>query len=126
MKATIVEAMGHIGRHHSPKKNDQLLIAPADLPRITVQIIDSVASAVSDDRIVVPCFGGKRGHPIRIPWGVANGIHDLSADQGIDALVAAAGSPCRIEFDPELRPRDIDTPEDYQREHRKSREVRQS
>lgn len=117
MKATIIEGLQHIARHHLPSNQDKVLVAPADLPRITSEVIDRVAEVSGVDQIVVPYFGDKPGHPIRIPWGMTDKIHRLSTEQGLDSLLAA--SPLhRVEFEAEMRPRDIDTPEDYQREIR--------
>lgn len=115
MKTTVARGLKQMAQQYSPSDQDQVLIAPADLPRITSDLINRVATAEDYDKIVVPYFGGKRGHPIRIPWFLTGEVAALAADQGLDWLIQA--NPVhRIELKPESRPRDIDTPEDYERE----------
>jgi len=114
MKETVVEGLKYIAGCGVASDQDQLLIAPADVPRLTSDVIDRVA-AVPGNHIVVPYFGGRSGHPVRIPWLLHSKIRSLSAEQGLDSLIRAS-QKIRIDIPETLRPRDIDTPDDYRRE----------
>ena len=115
MKGSILAGLEQIANQCSPLYTDQILIAPADLPRISTELIDQVARSKSSDKIVVPYFCEKRGHPIRIPWKLTQLIRTLGQSEGLNTLIES-NPISRVKISPDLRPRDIDTPEDYHRE----------
>ena len=114
MKQTIQAGLKHIETLWSPLETERCLIAPADLPKLTFQLIDAVAGAI-ESKIVVPMYGDKIGHPTGFPWPKTSEIFELNPDEGLDALIKRSPTK-KIDFDLALRPRDIDTPEDYSRE----------
>lgn len=119
MKSTIQQGLLCLQERWQPQAEDWCLIAPADLPRISSQLIDRVIAESHGDKIVVPVYGEKIGHPVAFPWPMTNAIFELAADEGINAMFERCPVK-KIKFDSELRVRDIDTPEDYDRERRNS------
>ena len=112
MKETIIHGMKHLEAAYSLTDEDVVMLAPADLPRISKELIDEIANATCTERIVIPSFGGKQGHPIRISWQLKEQVYSLQPNQGINRLLDS-NAIGRIEFPETLRPRDIDTPSDY-------------
>lgn len=116
MKETVQHGLRYLERKFSPDDLDCCLIAPADLPRLTVEVVNAIIeSAKSTSKIVAPWYGDKKGHPICFPWTAAAKIFQLASDQGLNALVTEDATN-RVDMPLGLRPRDIDTPEDYRRE----------
>jgi molybdenum cofactor cytidylyltransferase len=106
---------------------DAVLIAPADSPGITPDLVGRVIGLrkAASDSIVIPSSEGRRGHPILIPWETAARIRDLPPDVGINVLVAgetAAGRVIEIELSEGSALADLDTPEDWERWQARSRE----
>jgi molybdenum cofactor cytidylyltransferase len=128
MKASIQVALRHLDVLDSPQQSDALLIAPADMPRLSPAIIDRLiahhqgaANRAAGPRsaILAPSLGGKQGHPVLFPWRFAAEIHSLGADEGLDAIVRRQPPqlvPCDDLIASGERPfADIDTPVDYDR-----------
>ncbi len=90
MRASICFGLGEIRRLFSPTAADAWLMAPADIPRVSSQVIDRLISAHLPDQpaALVPTVGGKRGHPVLFPWPWTERIKHLAEDQGLNALVA--------------------------------------
>lgn len=116
MKQSVRHALRHVEAAYSPADDDALLLAPADLPGLTPSIVDRAIREYETTRpeAVVPAFGGKRGHPLVLPWVRAQEIHSLSPDEGVNALTARI--PVR-ELDWQLAQvvDDVDTQSDYAR-----------
>lgn len=116
MKETIQQGITFIQHHWKPTDEDFCLIAPADLPRVSSPLLNLVIEAALRERqVVVPYFGEKSGHPVAFPWPVTEEIFKLRPDQGINALLTE-DAVYRLKLDAVERIRDIDTPEDYDRE----------
>lgn len=98
----------------SPAETDRCLIAPADLPTLKCELIDDLIHRSHPSRITVPMFGDKQGHPIVLPWSATEQIKRLRDDEGLNKLVELA-DPLLVEFPPAMRPKDIDTPDAYER-----------
>ena len=104
----------------SPGSDDFCLIAPADLPKVSSELLNKVVeAAMQQQQIVVPYFGAKSGHPVAFPWSKTDGIFRLDREQGINALLNDS-DVFRLELDASDRVRDIDTPEEYERERKES------
>jgi molybdenum cofactor cytidylyltransferase len=65
------------------------LILPADLPLIQPQTLRKVAEALSTHSIVVPCYRGKKGHPVGFQESHKDSLIQLSGDEGARAVVSA-------------------------------------
>lgn len=89
MKASIQFGLRHIEGRYSPPSSVAVLVAPADMPRLSAGIIDLLLQRRREhpEQILVPTLGNRRGHPILIPWPLASGIHSLAADEGLNSLV---------------------------------------
>jgi molybdenum cofactor cytidylyltransferase len=116
MRASVRHGLAYVAQTWRPAPADVWLVAPADLPGLTVETIDRVLAAHDPSRpeIIVP-RGERRGHPVLFPWGLADEVARLPEDCGINELLrrhavrevrceAAAGAGD-----------DLDTPEDYER-----------
>ena len=117
MKSSVAIGLEHARRLFHPQPSDRWLLAPADMPTLQTASIDSVlffSRGVDAATIVAPSFGGRRGHPISLPWALADEVHQLSADEGINRLVARHRVVELPLEDPGIR-EDLDTPADYQR-----------
>jgi molybdenum cofactor cytidylyltransferase len=117
MKASVALGLERIAERWSPDPQDAWLVAPSDMPLLTRQAIDAVIAArpLGDDpRIVIPCYRGRHGHPVAIPWRLAPELAKLGAAEGLNALVARFPT---LEFELPLEGIlvDIDTPDDYRR-----------
>lgn len=66
------------------------LILPADLPLIQPKTLQTLAQAQPPERIAVPVFEGRRGHPVRFPAAFGAALMQLSGPQGAAALLREA------------------------------------
>ncbi|MCC7335065.1 MAG: nucleotidyltransferase family protein [Pirellulaceae bacterium] len=119
MKASIQHGIEYLTRTANPRASDGCFIAPADLPRLSAAVIDRLIdarAALSDSMcpVVLPYFGGQRGHPGLLPWSLLMQVPKLSDRQGVNALVDQH-SQFNVLFDFGEYIGDIDTMEDYQR-----------
>lgn len=65
------------------------LILPGDLPLIQASTLRRIAQAPVSLDVVVPVFGGQRGHPVRFLARCGPELMELSGHQGAAAVVAA-------------------------------------
>jgi len=117
MKSSARLALAHIEEHHAPQSEDCWLLAPADMPDLSPQIIRRLLNQYNQREILVPTLANRRGHPVLFPWKFAADVRQLGADEGVNAIVARRGSleiACddiqQGSSDPFA---DIDTPDDY-------------
>ena len=116
MKASVQAGLAYISDQHSPSANDVWLVAPADLPQLSCEVINQALAAYRPEspQPVVPIQRGRRGHPALFPWSFVERVNALTESQGINALRTdseISEVECRG-----ATPRDIDTTEDYRRE----------
>ena len=69
--------------------------------------------AAVEQKIIVPHFDGKRGHPISIPWCLTKQTQHIPEDRGLDELLERVGY-LEHRFTRRLKPEDMDTTEAYQ------------
>lgn len=106
------------GLSAAPRSWDAALLLLGDQPLVTSAIVRAVVSAHRQgaDRIILPVYGGRRGHPMVLPrvfWPEALTRHD---DAGLRGLLRAHGDRvCEIAVDSADILTDMDTPEDYRR-----------
>ena len=117
MKESIQYGLRHLMQNAALDDDDVWLIAPADLPTLTSELIDSVCDSESPDTIVVPRFGDsaeqlRAGHPVAFPGSFAESVFGLRDCEGLNSLVER-GPVSFVNHASSLRPRDIDTPEEY-------------
>jgi len=89
MKASVLLALDHIAATYVPAARDAWLLAPADMPRLSPQVIDAVLRAYNprDPAAVAPAFDGRRGHPLLLPWSRAASVEQLGRHEGVNALL---------------------------------------
>ncbi|MFN0020655.1 MAG: NTP transferase domain-containing protein [Pirellulaceae bacterium] len=120
MKDSVQYALMHIRENYAPTPDDSWLMAPADMPCLSTQVINSLLWHDDPNRrsILVPTIGGRRGHPILFPWTLAAEVCQLSDREGLNVLTQR--HPCREiscdEFEPTITAfEDVDTPEDLRK-----------
>jgi molybdenum cofactor cytidylyltransferase len=125
MRDSIELALAELERSAEPPT--AVLLTPADSPRIAAPLVARVLAAWRGRprAIVIPTSGGRRGHPIVVPWMFARTIPDLPPDVGVNALVARhAADVFEIEVGDDAVVADLDTPEDLRRLNLQERSVR--
>jgi molybdenum cofactor cytidylyltransferase len=118
MKQSVSLGLARLTERFQPSADDAWLLAPADLPGITPEVIRVVMDCYDEKpgRIVTPVCRGKRAHPIALPWSTTLRLDMLGADQGINAIVKA-GPVSELNIDLADLLDDLDTPGDYARLH---------
>lgn len=92
------------------------VVALGDMPSLRPATITAVAQTVArTGAIVVPMYGGERGHPVGFPAGVREELLLLKGDEGARALLRRQQAGIiKIEIDDPGTLRDVDTPADLQ------------
>jgi molybdenum cofactor cytidylyltransferase len=99
---------------------DAVLLALVDQPQISASIVKAVIDSFRGGKagIVIPVFGGKRGHPIVLDlprYRVE--IEGLTGEEGLKPVVRGhIEDTLELLIEDERILRDLDTPEDYERE----------
>lgn len=118
MRESVWAALQWIEAQFHPADDDGWLLIPADHPTVDAVIVRHVIAAWSatPERVTLPTFDGRRGHPTIFPWGLMSDVGQLSADQGLNQLVRRLGEGVQeLPVNAESVLWDLDTPEDYQR-----------
>jgi molybdenum cofactor cytidylyltransferase len=101
-------------------RQDAALFALGDQPHIDSQVVSEVMHAyrAGEAGMVIPRYGGKKGHPIIIDMlRYRDAILNLPEHVGLNALMQEHADDVRfIDVATEDIIRDIDVPEDYTRE----------
>jgi molybdenum cofactor cytidylyltransferase len=102
-----------------PPECEAILVALGDQPAITAELVNTMAEAfaAAAQRILVPVFQGRRGHPLLFSSDYLQEILTRHDDLGLRGLLRAHGDDV-FEL-PVSAPgvlSDIDDPEDYQRQ----------
>jgi molybdenum cofactor cytidylyltransferase len=115
MKCSVLIGLDRL-KCFQPDLLDAWLLAPADLPGITSEVITQLCRHydAAPGSIVAPIQEGRRGHPVVFPWSAAGAIAELPADRGIDAIVKSR-PVMEVSIDVPGLLEDLDTPEDYAR-----------
>ncbi|MGH8066946.1 MAG: nucleotidyltransferase family protein [Candidatus Entotheonellia bacterium] len=99
---------------------DAVLFALGDQPHIACAVVSEVIGAyrTGNAGIVIPCYGGKKGHPIIINLQrYRDAIVNLPENVGLNALMQEHAKDVRlIDVTTDDIIRDIDVPDDYTRE----------
>lgn len=118
MRHSVALLLETISRDCAPHDGDAWLLAPADHPTLNVAVVQSLRAAWLGGRgpILVPTYGGRRGHPTLFSWEFAARVRDIPMDRGLDWLLERYAAS--VEELPLDRPEvlfDLDTPADYER-----------
>lgn len=122
MKASLQAALTHIERVHDPSVDDAFLVAPADMPHLSMAIINRLIQRHASDAkqaILAPTIACERGHPVLFPWIQAAELFQLRQDEGLNAIVERNQVDlilCDDLISTTSNPfADVDTPEEYER-----------
>jgi molybdenum cofactor cytidylyltransferase len=115
MRDSVELALDTLARGATPHR---VLLTPGDSPGIRSELVVKLLEVAArwPERILIPCFEGRRGHPIVLPWVVATEVRSLPAGQGVNALITRHQDNV-MELpvsDPEVVA-DLDTPDDLRR-----------
>lgn len=94
-----------------------LFVALGDMPWVREETLARLLAAMTDDadpqRIVIPEFRGKPGHPVGFGAAHLPALAALGGDSGARAVVQASSTPpLRVDVDDAGVLRDVDRPED--------------
>lgn len=64
------------------------LVLPGDLPLVQAGTLLSIAAALAHNAVVLPCFEGRRGHPVGFGRVCRDALLRLTGTQGAAAIVA--------------------------------------
>lgn len=115
MRESIELALSELAWSDDPP--DAILLAPGDSPGLSPATVSRLVAAWRErpNRIVAPTFEGRRGHPVVIPWHLAEAVAELPPGVGVNALMAEhARDVVEIAFDTDAVLVDLDTPEDLE------------
>lgn len=102
------------------QKTDKALrgffLIPVDCPLLEAETIDLLVSNIRDDSsFVVPCYRGKKGHPLYIPMKYRDEILSCDGNGGLKAITDKYDDQMiRIETGRESTVMDMDTPAAYE------------
>jgi molybdenum cofactor cytidylyltransferase len=103
----------------APPETEWLVIALGDQPSLrpeTVRLLLTEARAGTES-ILVPSYGGRRGHPLLIHAGHREEIATLGGETGLRELLIRHPEAVRhVPVPDDAVLHDMDTPDDYQRE----------
>lgn len=111
-----------VGVKALPKETKAFFIALGDQPQInSVTVAKLMDHFLKDDRkINIPSFNMKRGHPWLIPMEFAEEILNLPSEKTLrDFINAHAHEISYLNVETEDILKDLDTPEDYERDRPK-------
>lgn len=114
MRATIEAGLAWVEDRFRPNAGDRWLLAPADHPAITANVIRALLDAA--EPIVIPVHDGRRGHPTALRWRHVAGVRALPPDAGVNAFLRLHAGDIRELPVPDAGVlADLDTPGDYER-----------
>ena len=98
------------------KKEDGLLVCPGDNPRIGRPVVEACVAAYRRHvgRVIRAVHRGRPGHPIIIPYGLADELPRLAQSGGLDQLPRQHPElVTEVAGDEPGIVQDVDTPADY-------------
>ncbi|MEX2173505.1 MAG: nucleotidyltransferase family protein [Pirellulaceae bacterium] len=119
MKASLACALAYIAERFATADGDAWLVAPADMPHLSSEIINALLdrAAAGPGRVYLPTLASRRGHPVLLPWRLAGEVGRLGAGEGLGNLIQRQNAelvPCDNISQAGTNPfADVDTPEDY-------------
>jgi len=116
MKDSILCGLEFVKETFRPDEADVWLLSPADLPGLAPDLIAKVLDVhdPASPQLLAPAYRGKRGHPVLLPWSLAQAVAALGPDEGLNVFWKRF--PGRVfEVDDPRILADLDTPEDYER-----------
>lgn len=98
-----------------PSDLDGFFIMPVDCPLMTGAVLEGLIGQFEEDRFCVPCYRGKKGHPLLVPITYREEIICHDGTNGLKAITDRDPEKMkRIEVDDEGVVMDMDTPQAYE------------
>ncbi len=91
---------------------ERFFVTPGDYPLINPAVCRELLAV--DGAIVIPAWGGRKGHPVLMAGSLATALVQADASDNLRDFIHRKGFQT-LEVDDEGILLDIDTPEDYQR-----------
>lgn len=111
MGVSLAAAAQHLLASTDAASRPGCVVALADMPWVRTQTLHTLLQHAAHDRIVVPTFNGRRGHPVVFGAQFLPELATLQGDTGARALLMRYGADEVACDDPGVI-RDIDTPDD--------------
>jgi molybdenum cofactor cytidylyltransferase len=102
-----------------PPECEAILLALGDQPAVTAELVDAMAESfvTVKQRILVPIYGNRRGHPLLFSADFRGEILTQYDDRGLRGLLRAhAADVFELPVSTAAVLSDVDYPEDYRRE----------
>jgi len=119
MRATVERGLRWLEERFGPRPGDGWLLVPADHARIEAAVVRQLLEsrgAHPGASVIIPTYGGRRGHPVLIDWKHVAGIRAWPAGQGLNTyLRGQAAETLELAVADAGVLFDMDTPEDYER-----------
>ena len=98
-----------------PPEVSAAVLLLVDHPLIKPQTIDKLIGSLRPGSIIVPVYGGRRGHPVLFSKDALEEVLELGPDQGANSVLRRdPGRVVEVPVDDAGTLRDIDTPEDFE------------
>ena len=100
-----------------PASRDAFFLALGDQPMVLPETLEAMTVAWNADiaRIVIPTYGGKRGHPVLIATAFSAEILALAEGETLKTLmVRHERAVVEVQVTDPATVQDVDTPEDYE------------
>lgn len=94
MKASVRCALEHLASCYHPAPHDAWLLAPADMPRLTSDVINTLVAEFcrhGSADVLIPTYQQRRGHPLIATWACSQRIAQLGPQQGIRDMLKDLG-----------------------------------
>jgi molybdenum cofactor cytidylyltransferase len=98
-----------------PAEVEALFVAPVDTPRVRESTLVKMMEALPGHPLVVPLFGGRRGHPALFSACLFPALLSAPQTQGARAVVHATSDRIELPCDDAGVLEDFDAPEDLPR-----------
>ena len=99
-----------------PRNLDGFFVLPVDCPLVTKEVLAALEQSFEPDKFSVPCYRGKKGHPLLIPAMYRQAILRHDGTGGLKAITDKDyGKMKRIEVREEGVVMDMDTPRAYEK-----------
>lgn len=98
-----------------PRNLDGFFVLPVDCPLVTKEVLAALEQSFEPDKFSVPCYRGKKGHPLLIPAMYRQAILRHDGTGGLKAITDKDYDKMkRIEVREEGVVMDMDTPRAYE------------
>ena len=98
-----------------PEQTEAAVLFLVDHPLVRPKTVEKLIDEFCPGSIIVPVFGGRRGHPVLFPREALEEILDLKPGQGANTVLHRdPGRVVEVPVDDPGIVRDVDTPEDFE------------